>query len=229
MTRYDLAIIGSGGGAFAAAIHATGLGKNVVMVERGTVGGTWVNTGCVPSKALLAAADARHVALDHRFPGISTSAGPVDMPALISGKRDSVESMRSEKYTDLITEYGWALRVGTATFTGTTKDPVLQVVGADGATEIIEARHYLVATGSAPFAPPIEGLDEVGYLTSTTAMDLQEVPASLLVLGGGYVGLEQAQLFARLGSTVSVLVARKRQRRAVQQGFSWPRLPIHHD
>ena len=72
MTRYDLAIIGSGGGAFAAAIHAIGLGKKVVMVERGTVGGTCVNTGCVPSKALLAAADARHVAIAIRnrsFPG----------------------------------------------------------------------------------------------------------------------------------------------------------------
>lgn len=205
MTRYDLAIIGSGGGSFAAAIRATGLGKRVVMVERGTVGGTCVNTGCVPSKALLAAADARHVALDQRFPGISTSADPVDMAALIGGKRDLIESMRAEKYTDLITEYGWDLRRGTATFTGTTQDPVLQVVGADGATEKVEAQHYLVATGSAPFAPPIEGLDEVGYLTSTTAMELEEVPASLLVLGAGYVGLEQAQLFARLGSTVTIL------------------------
>ena len=80
-TKYDLAIIGSGGGAFAAAIRATILGKSVVMIERGTLGGTCVNTGCVPSKALIAAADARHVAADaaDRFPGIATTAGPVDM------------------------------------------------------------------------------------------------------------------------------------------------------
>ena len=79
---YDLAIIGSGGAAFAAAIRATSRGKRVLMVERSTVGGTCVNTGCIPSKALLAAAEARHVALDAsgRFPGISTSAEPVDMP-----------------------------------------------------------------------------------------------------------------------------------------------------
>lgn len=205
MTGYDLAIIGSGGGAFAAAIHATGLGKTVVMVERGTVGGTCVNTGCVPSKALLAAADARHVASDDRFPGISTSAGPVDMAALVGGKDDLVESMRSEKYADLVTEYGWDLRAGTATFTGTAARPVLQVTGPDGRQVHLEADHFLVATGSAPWAPPIEGLDGVGYLTSTTAMELEQVPASLLVLGGGYVALEQAQLFARLGSRVTVL------------------------
>ena len=203
MTGYDLAIIGSGGAAFAAAIHATGLGKTVVMVERGTVGGTCVNTGCVPSKALLAAADARRVAADARFPGISTSTGEVDMAALIGGKDDLVESMRAQKYADLITEYGWDLRAGTATFTGPAASPLLQVT--DGRVEQVEAQHYLVATGSAPWAPPIQGLDEVGYLTSTTAMELEEVPASLLVLGGGYVALEQAQLFARLGSTVTVL------------------------
>lgn len=205
MATYDLAIIGSGGGAFVSAIRATGLGKRVVMVERGIVGGTCVNTGCIPSKALLAAADARHAALDARFPGISTSPGSVDMAALVGGKRDLAESMRTEKYLDLITEYGWDLRRGDATFTGSPELPLLQVTGLDGAVETIEAGHYLVATGSAAYAPLIDGLDEVGYLTSTTAMELDEVPASLLVFGAGYVGLEQAQLFARLGSTVTVL------------------------
>ena len=100
---FDLAVIGSGGGAFAAAIRATNLGKRVVMVERSSLGGTCVNTGCVPSKALLAAAEARHVALDAggRFPGIGATASPVDMGALIGGKRALVEQMRSEKYVDL--------------------------------------------------------------------------------------------------------------------------------
>ncbi|NUR14852.1 mercury(II) reductase [Terrabacter sp. C0L_2] len=205
MTRYDLAVIGSGGGAFAAAIHAIGLGKQVVMVEQGTVGGTCVNTGCVPSKALLAAADARHVAADPRFPGIGTSSDPVDLPALMAGKRDLVESMRSEKYVDLVTEYGWDLLAGTATFTGTPEQPSLEVTDADGRVQQVEAELYVVATGSAPWAPPVDGLDQVGYLTSTSAMELEELPSSLLVLGGGYVALEQAQLFARLGSTVTVL------------------------
>lgn len=205
--KYDLAIIGSGGGAFAAAIRATGLGKRVVMVERGTVGGTCVNTGCVPSKALLAAAEARHVALDSaRFPGVRASAGPVDMPALIQGKAALVESMRTEKYVDLAADYDWAMVEGNASFTGSMDSPLLQVASSDGGMHTIEAGHYLVATGASPFVPPIPGLAEAGYLTSTTAMELDEVPETLLILGGGYVALEMAQLFSRLGSRVTMLV-----------------------
>ncbi|MCA4135460.1 mercury(II) reductase [Arthrobacter sp. M4] len=205
--RFDLAIIGSGGAAFAAAIRATGLGKRVVMVERGTVGGTCVNTGCVPSKALLAAADARHVALDAaRFPGVRASAEAVDMPALIEGKAALVESMRTEKYVDLAADYGWAMLQGDAEFMGSQDTPLLRITTPGGAVETIEAGHYLVATGSTPWAPPVPGLAETGYLTSTTAMELDEVPETMLILGGGYVALEQAQLFSRLGSRVTMLV-----------------------
>lgn len=207
-SRFDLAVIGSGGAAFAAAIRATTLGKSVVMIERGTLGGTCVNTGCVPSKALLAAAEARHVAADagSRFPGIAATAGPVDMHGLVGGKQDLVEAMRSEKYIDVAEAYGWPVRQGEAAFAGTPDAPVVEVTAADGTVETIEAAHYLVATGSRPWAPLIEGLDGVGYLTSTSAMELSEVPDSLLVLGGGYVALEMAQLFARLGSKVTLLV-----------------------
>ncbi|ABL79525.1 MULTISPECIES: mercury(II) reductase [unclassified Nocardioides] len=205
--KADLAVIGSGGAAYAAAIHATTLGKSVVMVERGTIGGTCVNTGCVPSKALIAAAEARHVAADAgRFPGIAATAGPVDMPALIGGKQALVETLRAERYVDLAESYGWPVLPGDARFDATPDAPVLQVTAADGTVETIEAEHYLVATGSRPWVPPIDGLDAVDYLTSTTAMELTEVPESLLVLGGGYVALEQAQLFARLGSQVTMLV-----------------------
>ncbi len=207
-TRYDLAIVGSGGGAFAAAIRATTLGKSVVMIERGAFGGTCVNTGCVPSKALIAAADARHVAADAstRFPGIATTAAAVDMAALIGGKQDLIESLRGEKYVDVADSYGWQVRHGDAAFTGSPDAPLLEVSVADGSAETIEADHYLIATGADAWVPPIDGLEEAGYLTSTTAMELTEVPASLLVLGGGYVALEQAQLFARLGSKVTLLV-----------------------
>ncbi|MGP7812585.1 mercury(II) reductase [Glutamicibacter soli] len=205
--QFDLAVVGSGGGAFAAAIRATGLGKRVVMVERGTVGGTCVNTGCVPSKALLAAAEARHVALDAaRFPGVAASAGPVDMPALIRGKAALVESMRTEKYIELAADHGWTMLEGEASFTGTQDEPRLRVASPDGAEKTIEADHYLVATGSAPWTPPVPGLDETGYLTSTTAMELDEIPESMLIMGGGYVALEMAQLFSRLGSRVTMLV-----------------------
>ncbi|WP_454852394.1 mercury(II) reductase [Promicromonospora soli] len=205
--RADLAIIGSGGAAYSAAIRATTLGKSVVMVERSTVGGTCVNTGCIPSKALIAAAEARHVALDGgRFPGIDTRAGAVDMPGLVGGTQKLVEKLRAEKYVDLVDAYGWKLMSGDARFQGTPDAPILAVTSAAGGAETVEADHYLIATGARPAVPAIDGLDRVDYLTSTTAMALDEVPESLLVLGGGYVALEQAQLFARLGTTVTMLV-----------------------
>ncbi|GAA3763429.1 mercuric reductase [Spinactinospora alkalitolerans] len=205
---FDLAVVGSGGAAFAAAIAARRKERSVVMVERGTVGGTCVNTGCVPSKALLAAAEARHVAVEaDRFPGVRASAEDVDFAALIGGKRALVEDMRADKYVDLAKEYGWDIVQGTARFA---EGPVLQVEPAEGGTRRVEAAHYVIATGSAPWAPPIEGLDEAGYLTSTTAMELDRLPSSLLVVGGNYIGLEQAQLFARLGVRVTVVETAER-------------------
>jgi len=205
--RYDLAITGSGGAAFAAAITARDAGASVVMIERGTVGGTCVNTGCVPSKALLAAAAARHDAASQHFPGITTQAGPVDMAALAGGKDDLVAAMRTGKYVDLAADYGWEIIAGTARFAGTADAPVLQVRLNDGGTATIEAGHYLVATGAAPWIPPIIGFADAGYLTSTTAMELTELPESMLVIGGNAVGLELAQLFARLGVTVTIAEA----------------------
>lgn len=129
--------------------------------------------------------------------------------ALIDGKDKLVQEMRAEKYTDLAAEYGWDILEGTARFTGSPDSPALDVALVGGGSRRIEAAHYLIATGSAPWAPPVDGLEEAGYLTSTTAMDLDVLPKSLLVLGAGYVGLEQAQLFARLGAKVTV-VARSR-------------------
>jgi len=195
---YDLAIIGSGGAAFSAAIAAVEKDLRVVMVERHTVGGTCVNVGCIPSKALLAAAETRHRASRQRFPGIHTEAGPVDFAALVAGKDEIVTGLRQEKYLNLATEYCIELIDGNAHFT---EGPALDVGGRR-----IEAAHYLIATGAEPHIPAIPGLADSGYLTSTTAMELDHLPESMLVLGGGYVALEQAQLFAHLGTKVTILV-----------------------
>lgn len=205
--RYDLAIVGSGGAAFAAAITARRTGATVVMIEAGTVGGTCVNTGCVPSKALLAAAEARHVALSaNRFPGLAGGGVQVDLAGLVTGKDMLVEEMRADKYVDLAAEYGWQILPGSATFTTTDHGPALDVAGDDGTTRVAAGK-YLVATGSAPWTPPIDGLAEVNYLTSTMAMELDSLPGSMIVIGGNAVGLEQAQLFARLGTAVTVVEA----------------------
>lgn len=204
--RYDLAIIGSGGAAFAAAIAATRLGRRVVMIERATPGGTCVNVGCVPSKALLAAAEARHgAAAAARFPGIGASAEPVNGQVLIAGKDALVEGLRTEKYADLAADYGWEIIAGSARFVSDAGGPGLDVELSGGGISRVEAEQYLISTGSAPWAPPIDGLADTGYLTSTTAMELDRLPESMIVLGGGYVGLEQAQLFARLGTAVTVV------------------------
>ena len=208
---YDLAVIGSGAAAFAAAIAARARGASVVMVERATTGGTCVNTGCVPSKALLAAAEARHGATAAaRFPGLAPATLPVGFPDLIGGQDALVERLRTEKYTDLAADYGWQIVHGSAAFTGGIEAPMLRVDVNEDGTRRIEAARYLIATGSAPWAPPVPSLEEAGYLTSTTAMQLDALPESMIVVGGNAVGLEQAQLFARLGTRVTVIEAQHR-------------------
>ena len=196
-SEYDLAIIGSGGAAFSAAIAARERDLRVVMIERGTVGGTCVNVGCIPSKALLAAAEARHRAGGQAFPGIRTDAGPVEMAALVAGKDEIVGRLRWEKYLDLADSHGIELVHGDAHFV----EGLALAVG----DRTIRASHYLVATGSTPRIPEVPGLADAGYLTSTTAMELEALPTSLIVLGGGYVALEQAQLFAHLGTDVTIV------------------------
>jgi mercuric reductase len=197
--HYDLAIVGSGSAAFATAIEARRKNASVVMIEQRAVGGTCVNVGCVPSKALLAAAEARHVALDQHFPGVVTSADFVDMRALIEGKDDIVDNLRREKYEDLAVLYDFQILHGHAHFVA---GPSLEVNG-----ERVDADHFVIASGGSPWAPPIEGLDATGYLTSTTAMELEHLPQSLLVIGGNAVGLEQGQLFARFGCEVTIVEA----------------------
>ncbi|NNN15278.1 MAG: mercury(II) reductase [Acidimicrobiaceae bacterium] len=196
---YDLAIIGSGGAGCAAAIAAANRDLSVVMVERSTMGGTCVNVGCIPSKALLSAAEAGHTAAGTLFPGITTSAEPPDMVALITGKSEIVELLRRERYEDLVTEYGWTVLKGEARFVD---GPALEVDGLR-----VEASHYLIATGASPWVPPIQGLEETGYLTSTSAMELEHIPKSMIVVGGNYVGLELGQTFAHLGCAVTILEA----------------------
>ena len=196
-TDYDLAIVGSGGAAFAAAIRASTLGARAVIIERAEIGGTCVNVGCVPSKTLLAAADVLHRAGSHPFAGIPTSAGSPDLGALFAQKDELIAGLRQAKYLDLAPAYGFDILHGQATFA----DP--DTVRVDGRT--IRAGGYVVATGAEPAVPDLPGLGAAGYLTSTTAMELDEVPRRLVIIGGGFVGMEQGQLFSRLGAAVTIV------------------------
>ena len=193
----DLVVVGTGGAAMAAGIQARGEGRSVVLVERGVVGGTCLNVGCVPSKTLLAASGQREHALHGAFPGVRTSAGPVDLPSVMAQKDALIEAMRQAKYLDVAIAHGFDIRSGQARFAG----PDLLLV--DG--EPLAAAAYVIATGSVPAVPDVSGLTGIDYLTSTTAMELTAVPETLLIVGGGYVGMEQAQLFAGLGTRVTLL------------------------
>ncbi len=194
---YDLLILGAGSAAFAAAIRARDLGARVAMVEAKTMGGTCVNVGCIPSKAVLRASEAYYQAGHHDFGGITTRAGKLDLPALIEQKDELVAALREEKYADLVDAYGFDFIQGKARFTGP------NALAVDGRT--LSADRYVIATGASPWAPPIPGLEESSYLTSTTALDLKELPRSLAVIGGNAIGLELGQYFANLGSKVTIL------------------------
>mgnify|MGYP005828584649 CR=1 FL=1 len=194
---YDLLIIGSGGAAFSAAIKAIEYGAKVAMVERGTVGGTCVNIGCVPSKTLLRAGEIYHLAKVNPFIGLQTSAGEVELAPLVKQKNDLVSDLRNKKYIDLIDEYGFDLIEGEATFID---EKTIKVNG-----QMLSAKRFLIATGASPSLPPIPGLEDVEYLTSTTLLELKELPKSLTVIGSGYIGMELGQLFHHLGSEVTLM------------------------
>lgn len=193
---WDLAVVGSGSAAFAAAIRATEAGARVVVIEKATPGGTCVNVGCVPSKALIAAAGTYHQARSHGFAGIPRlDSTTLDLAALVAQKDEMVASLRQTKYLDLVADYGFELRHGTARFVDAA------TIAVDG--EPLTATSYLIATGARPARPPIDGLDAVDHLTSTTALELTEVPGSLAVVGANAIGLELGQAFAQLGTEVT--------------------------
>ncbi len=194
---YDFLIIGSGGAAFSAAIKAIEYGAKVAMIERGTVGGTCVNIGCVPSKTLLRAGEINHLAKVNSFTGLQTSAGDVVLARLVKQKNELVSELRNKKYVDLINEYGFDLIEGEAKFVDK------NTVEVNG--EKFSAKRFLIATGASPSLPPILGLEGVDYLTSTTLLELKKVPKRLTVIGSGYIGMELGQLFHHLGSEVTLM------------------------
>lgn len=192
---YDLLVLGAGSAAFAAAIKARDAGRSVALVEAGLLGGTCVNVGCVPSKALLRAGELVWSAGHPSHPGVRTTSGPVDLAALVAAKDELVGALRQAKYADLVDDYGFEVLPGQARFL----DPL--TVEVDGRR--LRAGAYLVATGASPWAPPVPGLAEAGYLTSTSALQLEAVPRRLAVLGANAIGLELGQFFTHLGSQVN--------------------------
>lgn len=194
---YDLAVIGVGSAGFSAAITAANEGARVALTGHGSIGGTCVNVGCVPSKTLIRAAEAVHTAgWAGRFPGLAGAASVTDWSALMAAKDELVATLRRQKYADLLPSYETVHYIeGQARFV----DGALLVAGVP-----LSAGKTIIATGVSPVLPDIPGITGVPFLTSTGALELSERPESLLVIGGGYIGCELAQLFTRLGSRVTL-------------------------
>ena len=198
---FDLVIVGGGSAGFAAAIKGAELGARVAMAELGTLEGTCVNVGCVPSKTLIRAAEAHHRRTHHPFQGIAATDAQPDWPVVRDHKDALVTGMRETKYRDVLLSYeAVTLFEQRATVTSGKS-----ITLADG--RHVTAGKLVITTGASPWAAAIPGLAEVAYLDSTSAMELGTLPSSPIVIGASAVGLELAQMFLRLGVQVTVLEA----------------------
>ena len=201
MVQYDAIVIGAGqsGGPLSSALARSGL--RTALIEREHVGGTCINEGCTPTKTMVASARVAHLARRAADYGVRVGPIEIDMRRVRQRKRDIVKTFRSGSEKRIESTPGLDLIRGEARFTGPKQ---LSVSTPDGVT-LLSAQTFLINTGARPSRPDIPGLDEVATLDSTSIMELDEVPEHLLVLGGGYVGLEFGQMFRRFGSRVTIV------------------------
>jgi dihydrolipoamide dehydrogenase len=232
MATYDLVVIGTGPGGYVCAVRAAQLGMKVAVVEKNaTLGGTCLNIGCMPSKALLHASDMFEEAA-HSFAkmGVSVSSPKLDLPAMmnfkqqgIDGNVKGVEFLMKKNKIDVIVGRGKIIGAGK-----------VEVTGADGKAQLVETRNIVIATGSDVARLKGIEIDEKRIVSSTGALSLDQVPAKLLVVGAGVIGLELGSVWRRLGAEVTVVefldrilpgmdseVARQFQRILEKQGFAF--------
>ncbi|WP_028464237.1 mercury(II) reductase [Nisaea denitrificans] len=196
---YDLAVIGAGSAGFSAAITAAEGGKRVALIGHGTIGGTCVNVGCVPSKTMIRAAEALHGAQSaHRFPGLHGEAHVADWAAHVTAKDDLVSTLRKKKYADLLPAYEDVTYIDEG-------HARLVPGGVEVAGRKFTAPRVIVATGGRPAVPDIPGIQDAPTLDSTSLLKLEQLPDSLIFLGGGYIGVELAQMMARMGARVTIV------------------------
>lgn len=196
---FDLAVIGAGSAGFSASITVAEAGKRVALIGHGLIGGTCVNVGCVPSKAMIRAAEAIHGAqAARRFPGLSGSAQVDDWAVLMAGKETLVSGLRQKKYADLLPGYEGITYID---------EGAARLVpgGVQVGGRLIRAPKIIIATGGRPAFPDIAGIKDVSTLDSTSLLALETLPESLVFLGGGYIGAELAQMMARMGVKVTVV------------------------
>ncbi|MFP4437713.1 MAG: mercuric reductase [Chloroflexaceae bacterium] len=200
--QYDAIVIGAGqaGGPLSTALARAG--RKTAIIEREHVGGTCVNEGCTPTKTMVAGARVAYLARRGADYGVNTGPITVDMAQVRQRKRDIVTSFRNGSQSKIEGVDGVDLLLGEAGFTG---PKALQVRLNDGTTQQLTADNIFINVGARPNSPPIKGLERVPYLDSTSIMELDRVPEHLLILGGGYIGVEFGQMFRRFGSQVTIV------------------------
>ena len=199
-----VAVIGSGGAAMACALKAAERGVRVTLIERATIGGTCVNVGCVPSKIMIRAAHISHLRRESPFDaGLPPHPSPVLRERLLAQQQGRVEELRHAKYESILDDNpAIAVLRGSARFSGA---HTLEVKLNEGECRTVSFDRCLIATGASPAVPPIPGLADTPYWTSTEALESEIIPKRLAVIGSSVVAVELAQAFARLGSKVTLL------------------------
>ena len=193
----DICVIGAGSGGLSVAAAAAQFGVDVVLVEKGEMGGDCLNTGCVPSKALIAAAKRAHIFRSSAGFGIAASEPEIDFSAVNRHVHGVIGAIAPHDSVERFTGLGVHVIEAPGRFTGPD-----EVVAGD---YVIKARRFVVATGSSAGIPPIQGVDDVPFMTNESLFNLQDLPEHLIVIGGGPIGMEMAQAHRRLGAAVTVL------------------------
>lgn len=207
MTKYDAILIGSGQANTPLARKLAAAGWKTALVERQWVGGTCVNVGCTPTKTMIASGRVAYLVKRSADFGIRTSGFDVDVETFLRRKNSIVLAYREGSTKSLLSTPNLDLIFGTAAFSGPKE---VTVTKADGSRETLTAGRIFLNTGNYPFIPPVPGLEKTPYLTSSTILDLQEIPAHLAIIGGSYVALEFGQLYRRLGSQVTIIESSNR-------------------
>ncbi len=193
----DICVIGAGSGGLSVAAGASQMGASTILIERAKMGGDCLNYGCVPSKALIAAAHAAQAVRRAPMFGVNASPPEIDFGKVHDHVHDVIAQIAPHDSVERFEGFGVTVILDHARFTGQRE------VEAGG--KLIRARRFVIATGSSPATPPIPGLDTVPYFTNETIFDCREAPGHLLVIGGGPIGVELAQAFCRLGVKVTIL------------------------